>query len=92
MKSDEGLISKQTIGTWSRKVACSEIEHHGTPADIARLPPAGRQNKSDQSKRAGWRIEKSTVRRVIPRRKERLDPEVANDLFGEAFSQFLLSE
>ena len=86
------MISKYTIGTWSRKVTRSEIEHHGTPEDIARLPPAGRHNKSDQSKKGGWRIEKSTLRQVVPRRLERLDPGVANDLFGEAFSQFPVSE
>jgi hypothetical protein len=87
LKADEGRISKYTIGTWSRKVARSEIELHGTPGDIARLPPAGRRNKSDQTKRGGWRIEKSTVRRVVPRRRERMDPEMANNLFGEAFGQ-----
>ena len=41
---------------------------------------------SDQSKRGGWRIEKSTVRRVVPRiESERWDPVVENDLFAEAF-------
>ena len=34
----------------------------------------------------GWKIQKTTVRRVLPRgQRERLDAEVANDLFGEAF-------
>ena len=41
---------------------------------------------SDQSKRGGWRIEKSTVRRVVPRiQREQRDPVVENDLFAETF-------
>jgi hypothetical protein len=92
LKVDVRWICKYTIRTWSRKVAYSEIEHLGTPEGIARLPPAARQNKLDQSKRGGWRIEKSTVMRVVPRRQEWLDPEVGNDLFWEAFSQFPVSE
>jgi hypothetical protein len=40
-EADEGRISKYTIGTWSRKVARNEIEHHGTFGDIARLLPVG---------------------------------------------------
>ncbi len=88
----KGRISKYTIGTWSRKVARSAIELHGTPGDISRLPPAGRCNKSDQSKRGGWRIEKSTVRRVVPQRREWTNPEMANNLFWEAFGQVPVSE
>jgi hypothetical protein len=66
--------------------ARSEIKLHGTPGDIARLSPAGKRNISDESKRGGWRIEKSTVRRVVPRiERERWDPVVENDLFAEAF-------
>ena len=85
LKADEGRISKYTIGTWSRKVARSEIECHGTPGDIARLPPVGKRNKPDQSKRGGWRIEKSTVRRVVPRkRRDQQNPVVENDLFAKA--------
>ena len=85
-KADEGRISKYTIGTWSRKVARSEIELHGTPGDISRLPPAGKRNKADQSKRSGWKINKSTVRRVVARRqREQVDRVAVNDLFGEAF-------
>jgi hypothetical protein len=53
LKIDEGRISKYTMGTWSRKAMHSEIEGHGTPGNIARLPPVGRHSKSDQSKRDG---------------------------------------
>ena len=61
LKANEGRISQYTKGTWSRKDTLSELECHGTPGDIARLPPVGMHNKSDQSKRAGWRIQKSTL-------------------------------
>jgi hypothetical protein len=62
LKADDGKISKCTLGTWSRKAAHSEIELHGTPGDISRLPPVGMHNKAHQSKRGGWKILKSTVR------------------------------
>jgi hypothetical protein len=48
-------ISKYTIGTWSRKVSCSEIDHYEITGKIARLPPAGRHNKADQLNRSGWK-------------------------------------
>lgn len=35
-----GQLSKYTIRTWSRKVACSEIIKHGTTEDKAMLPPS----------------------------------------------------
>ena len=64
----------------------SEIELHGTPGDISRLPPVIWCNQADQSKRGGWKIQKSTVRWVqVPHRwREKVDPSVANELFGEA--------
>ena len=37
-KTDEGKISKYTLGTWSKKVTHIEIELHETPGDISRLP------------------------------------------------------
>jgi hypothetical protein len=53
---------------------------------IVRLPPAGRRNKADQSKRGSWTIQKGTVRSIVPIRwRERLDPEVAYDLLEQTF-------
>lgn len=58
--------------------------------DIARLPPLEMCNKSDQSKRGGWRIQKCTVRWIVPSKwREHLDLEVANDPFGRAFGHVL---
>lgn len=64
---DKGQISKYTIGTWSRKVACSEILKHGTAEDKARLPPSSARNKADGRKRGGWSVQRTGIRRVARR-------------------------
>ena len=82
---DESDLSKYLIGTWSRKISRSEIEKNGTPEDIANLPPKSKRNKQHAAKRGGWSIEKSTVRRVVQRRR-RVDPEEANTAFAAVFN------
>lgn len=54
-----GGVSKYIIGSWSRKVICSEIECHGTPGVIERLPTVGGCKKEDHKVRwvllvGGW--------------------------------------
>ncbi len=61
---DEAQVGKYSIATWSKKVACSEILKHGTPEDIVHLPSKTACNCGHRSKRGGWNIEKSGVRRV----------------------------
>ena len=75
LKVNEGRISKYTMGTWSRRDTLSEIQCPGTPGDIARLPCVGRCSKADQSKRYGWKIQKTTVRWVVScRQRKQVDP------------------
>jgi len=65
----------------------SEIELHGISENILKLPLMGRCNKSDQIKRDGWKIHKSTVwwMQVEHMWREQLDPEVTNNLFAKKF-------
>ena len=48
---DERAVRAYSIGTWSRKVARSEIEKHGTMNDFGRLPPKTGRNKEHSRKR-----------------------------------------
>ena len=83
---DEGQLSKYTIGTWSRKVARSEILKHGTPEDKERLPPSTARNKEDSRKRGGWSVERTGIRRVARRsRVDRLEVQEAAVGFERAF-------
>jgi len=83
---DEGQLSKYTIGTWSRKVARSEILKHGTPEDKERLPPSTARNKEDSRKRGGWSVERTGIRRVTRRsRVDRLEVQEAAVGFERAF-------
>lgn len=86
MKADEGRIDEYTIGTWSKTVAWSKIVLRET-LEIAKAPTCETCNKSDKSKRGGWKIQKSTVRWVVTSGwREQSDTEVPNDLFGKEFS------
>jgi hypothetical protein len=60
---DEGQLSKYAIGTWLRKVSCSEILKHG----MARLPPNSACNKVHGRKRGGWSVHRNGIRRVARR-------------------------
>ena len=91
---DEGQISKYTIGTWSRKVAHSEILKNGTAEDKAKLPSTSARNKADGRKRGGWSFERNGIRRVA--RRPRLNrQETAQELvdgFERAFGDVGVSE
>ena len=91
---DEGQLSKYTIGTWSRKIARSEILKNGTAEDKARLPPSSACNKADGRKQGGWSIERTGIRRVA--RRTRLNrQEIAQELvdgFERAFGDVGVSE
>ena len=57
------------------------------PLRYSKAPTCEMCNKSDQSKRGGWKIQKSTVRWVVTSGwREQSDTEVPNDLFGKEFS------
>lgn len=59
-----------TIGTWSRKIAPSEVLKKGTPADIAKLPVATTRNQPHRNNRRGFTCpQKRGVHRVAKRRK-----------------------
>ena len=49
---DERALATWAIGTWSRKVARSEIEKHGTESDKAQLPAKNKYNKPHKAKRS----------------------------------------
>jgi hypothetical protein len=68
---NEKVVDGYTIGTWSRKVARSEIEKHGTPQDIANLPDATRRNQADRVQRGEWTNNKRGVRRVATQKRKR---------------------
>ena len=48
---DERVVRSFSIGTWSKKVARSEIEKHGTINDVSRLPPKTARNKEHSRRR-----------------------------------------
>ena len=69
---DEGQLSKYSIGTWSRKVARSEIMKWGMEDDKAKLPPSTAYNKADNRKRGGWHVKSNRVRRVPMNKRRRV--------------------
>ena len=82
---DEGQLSKYSIGTWSRKVARSEIMKWGMEDDKAKLPPSTAYNKADNRKRGGWHVKSNRVRRV-PMNKRRRVAIVEEDRVQEEFA------
>ena len=85
---DEGQLSKYSIGTWSRKVARSEIMKWGTEEDKAKLPPSMTYNKADSRKRGGWNVQTNRVRQVAANKRRRVaiveDDRVQQE-FSDAF-------
>ena len=69
---DDGQMSKYSIGTWSRKVARSEIMKWGTEEDKAKLPLSTAYNKADNRKCGGWNVQTNRVRQVAANKRRRV--------------------
>ena len=59
-----------TIGTWSRRIAPSEVLKKGTPADVAKLPAATTRNQPHRNNRRRFTCpQKRGVHKVAKQRK-----------------------
>jgi hypothetical protein len=89
----EADLGQYKIATWSKKVQYNSIVKHGSPEDIAKLPPKSKRNQQHVRKRGGWTVGRTTVRRVgKKKRRATSDPDTVGNAFADAFGHVDVSQ